>query len=182
MAAERVARTRYLVIGVIAFLAIVGIYIGSLTLSEGFAHVTRQLASAWYWVLLTAGGFGIQVGLFFFTRAAMRRRGRAATASTTASGGLSAGSMVACCAHHVTDVVPFLGLASAATFLAERQVFLFGVAIVSNVLGVTILLDTVQRHGLSRRLANRRINLSLAKKAVILAALPVLAVIFVATS
>ena len=37
------------------------------------------------------------------------------------SGGTSVTAMVACCLHHVTDVLPILGLSAAATFLTRYQ-------------------------------------------------------------
>ena len=66
------------------------------------------------------------------------------------SGDVSAGSMAACCAHHITDVLPLLGLSGLAAFLASYQVLFILIGVLSNVVGITIMLETIQRHGLSR--------------------------------
>ncbi len=79
----------------------------------------EQTAELWYWVLALAGGFGVQAGLFSFIRQSFRERRAAATASVATSGGVSAGSMAACCAHHLSDVLPLLGLSGLAAFLAN---------------------------------------------------------------
>lgn len=48
--------------------------------------------------------------------------------------------MVACCAHHVTDVLPILGLTAAATFLAEYQTAFMLVGLGTTFLGILVIL------------------------------------------
>jgi len=90
------------------------------------------------WIILPLIlGFGVQTALYtilkkrlFVPTSVVPPSG----AVTGASGATSTLAMVACCAHHVTDVLPILGLTAAATFLAEYQTLfmIFG-------LGVTLL-------------------------------------------
>jgi hypothetical protein len=61
------------------------------------------------------------------------------------SGGTSVTSMVACCLHHVTDVLPVLGLSAAATFLTryQRPFMLTGLGM--NILGIIVMLIVLYR-------------------------------------
>jgi hypothetical protein len=53
--------------------------------------------------------------------------------------------MVACCAHHVTDVLPILGLTAAAAFLAEyRQAFML-LGLGTTILGIIFMLGILIR-------------------------------------
>jgi hypothetical protein len=62
-----------------------------------------------------------------------------------ASGGTSTAAMIACCAHHVTDVLPLLGLSGAAVFLAQYKVPFMVVGIVSNAAGIGVMLRLIHR-------------------------------------
>jgi hypothetical protein len=48
--------------------------------------------------------------------------------------------MAACCAHHVTDVLPVLGLAAASTFLAQSRLTFMIFGLVTTVLGIAVML------------------------------------------
>ena len=72
--------------------------------------------------------------------------------------------MAACCAHHLTDVLPFVGLAGLAAFLAEYQLLFIIGGVLSNAVGIAIMLETIQRHGLSRRLARVRWSMGRVKR------------------
>jgi hypothetical protein len=61
------------------------------------------------------------------------------------SGGTSVTAMVACCLHHVTDVLPILGLSAAATFLTryQRPFMLAGLGM--NIVGIIVMLVVLYR-------------------------------------
>ena len=61
------------------------------------------------------------------------------------SGATSATVMLACCLHHVTDVLPILGLSAAATFLTryQRPFMLLGLGM--NILGIIVMLLVLYR-------------------------------------
>jgi hypothetical protein len=48
--------------------------------------------------------------------------------------------MAACCAHHVTDVLPILGLTAAATFLAQYRTAFMLVGLGITLVGITVML------------------------------------------
>ncbi|MBI2869775.1 MAG: hypothetical protein HYX96_08130 [Chloroflexi bacterium] len=155
---------RHVLVGFAAGCLLLGFYFGLLTLSQGLAHALEQSRSLWYWILPLAAGFGFQAGLFSFIRSGLRHR-RAAMASVAASGGISAGSMAACCAHHLTDLLPFLGIVGLTAFAAQYQTAFFTAGLVSSLIGSLVMLETIQRLGLCPRLASWRWNIARLRKA-----------------
>lgn len=161
---------KHILIGVGAGLLLLPVYFGIITLVQDARHAFDQFVGLWYWLIALAIGFGVQVGLFSFIRQELHARHKAATASVAASGGVSAGSMVACCAHHLSEVLPFLGLAGLASFLVNYQVFFLFVGVLSNVVGITFMLETIQRHGLCPWVAGWKWNVKRGRKWVTLSA------------
>lgn len=125
-------------VGVIAAAALVVFYAAVVGgASRSAAHLTSQAASDWYYLVPIVGGFGVQVGLV----AELRRRHRLmrAEAAAGASGaGASTVGMIACCAHHIVDLVPFLGATAAAAFLVRWRVAFMLVGIGVNAAGIAV--------------------------------------------
>jgi hypothetical protein len=89
------------------------------------------------------GTFGIQAALYSI----LRFRLFISTASTGhssiimgASGSTSATAMIACCLHHVTDVLPILGLSAVATFLTRYQRPFMLASLGLNLVGILVML------------------------------------------
>lgn len=167
---------KHVLLGLAAASLLPFIYIAVVSLSMGFTNAVQQASHLWYWILLLAAGFGTQAGLFSFIRQSLRERQRATTFSMGASSGVSAGSMVACCAHHISDMLPILGLAGLATFLANYQTVFILTGVLSNIVGITIMLETIQRHNLCHWVARWNWNMNLVKKRVMLSSGLILAV------
>jgi hypothetical protein len=55
-------------------------------------------------------------------------------------------AMVACCAHHLTDILPVVGLAGAALFLGSYQSLFLLVGVLSSFVGTVYMLGTFRRH------------------------------------
>ncbi len=96
-------------------------------------------------------GFGIQLGLYSYIRFNIGKKVTGATAEVATAGGISTGSMIACCAHHITDVLPIIGLSAAAVFLIKYQLPFILVGIFSNLVGITMMLNIIQKHGLYQK-------------------------------
>jgi hypothetical protein len=64
---------------------------------------------------------------------------------TGAGGSTSAVAMAACCAHHVTDVLPFLGLTAAASFLAEYRLAFMWLGLGTTLVGIAMMLRILIR-------------------------------------
>ena len=133
--------------GLSASLALVAVYIGVLGLANSTEHAVAEFSRLWYWMTPLILGFGVQVGLFAYARAASGD-GAAHAHGVVASGGASTFSMVACCAHHLTDVLPLIGLAGAALFLTAYQVPFLLLGLLSNIVGLVYMLGMLRRHGL----------------------------------
>ena len=173
---------RHFLIGTAAAVLLILIYLGLIAIAQDLTHALEQTSELWYWVLALAAGFGIQAGLFSFIRQSIRARRAATTGSVATSGGVSAGSMAACCAHHLSDVLPILGLSGLAVFLVRYQIFFIVAGVLSNIVGITIMLETIHRHGLSRKLAGWQWNMSWIKRGTMVSAIFILAATFFLTS
>jgi hypothetical protein len=131
------------------------------SIAESFIHAIDQLREIWYWIVILVAGFGTQAGLYTYIREVMkiRKESGAATSSMAAAGGISTTSMVACCAHHVTDILPILGLSAAVVFLNQYQTLFIVVGVLSNLIGITLMLKIIQKHSLYQ--SDQRIFVSL---------------------
>jgi len=134
--------------GFAGMLALTGIYFGIVSLAESPPHALELFLEDRWIVAPIIFGFGIQVTLYvilkkrlFIPVADVGPSG----ALTGAGGGVSATAMVACCAHHVTDVLPLVGLTAAATFLAEYRLAFMFVGLGTTILGILVMLTILFR-------------------------------------
>jgi succinate dehydrogenase hydrophobic anchor subunit len=165
---------KFIIIGVGAGFTLLVLYFGLLSLLNSFSHAISEFSRMWYWVLLLAAGFGLQVGLYTFIRDVIRQKQmKGATGAVVASGTLSTGSMIACCLHHLTDVLPLLGLAAATIFLLKYQTLFILTGVLSNLIGITIMLEIIQRNNLGGGLLKKFLvgDMSKIKKIVIVLSL-----------
>ena len=133
--------------GALAALVLVGLYLALVSWAQDLSHARELLWGDRYFLAAIAGGFGTQVGLFVYVRRVVSRRARGSAAAATATGtGTSTVAMVACCAHHVTDVLPVLGLSGAAIFLSDYRIPLMATGLAVNALGVAIMLRLAVVH------------------------------------
>lgn len=143
-------------VGLIGSVSLLVVYFLIVALAESAAHAISQFIDLWYLIVPLVVGFGIQVGLFYYIRKELKHRQQNASASMVASGGVSTTSMVACCAHHLTDVLPILGLSAAAMFLSTYQIFFMLLGVLSNLVGILLMLEIIKRHNLVRKDSNLR--------------------------
>ena len=179
-------RFRPILIGFLGALALTSIYILLLSWANSFSEALYAYHDLWYWILPLTIGFGTQVGLFSYIRKAMKSRHdkKVATSSVTASGGMSTASMIACCAHRAVDILPILGLSAAAIFLVEYQSLFMLMGILSNIIGIFVMLNIIQKHHLfsSGGMLNKvfRINMGKALRWVIVCSVLIFGVILLA--
>jgi hypothetical protein len=113
------------------------------TLGSGFYHALQQFKALWGYIITIATGFGIQIALYTH----IREFNITCRREVAVSGSMSAGSMVACCIHHVTDFIPLIGSGFAFFLSAYAELFLI-VGVLSNVIGITFMLATMQKSGI----------------------------------
>ena len=128
--------------GTAATLGILGIYFAVLTLVSGGAFALAQFGEFRGFILALALGFAIQAGLYGYLKAALREQS-APGAALAATGTTSTAAMVSCCAHYLVNILPVLGAAGIATFVAAYQTQLFWFGIVMNLAGITFMVRRV---------------------------------------
>lgn len=128
--------------GLVAASALLGFYLGLITLAQGWTHALEQLAEDRWFVAAITAGFGTQVGLFAYLRGL---HAAAAAGGLAASTGTSTTAMLACCAHHLVDILPVLGLSGAAIVLNAYKSPLLWLGIVMNLLGIIYLVRQISR-------------------------------------
>ncbi len=153
-----VRRALPVVFGLVGAVFLVLLYLGIVTWAQGWAHALELLSQDRAFVAAIASGFGIQAGLYTYLRLVVHRGMRLAmpTAATSVGTGTSSAAMVACCAHHVTEVLPLVGLSGAAIFLNDYRVPFMVAGLAVNAIGVAIMLRVVfQGRAHLRALAGR---------------------------
>jgi hypothetical protein len=128
---------------------ITSFYIGILTWAQGWDYASSQFVRDRWYVIPIILGFGVQAALYSILRFRLfipvASTGHAGSMIPIkgvmgASGGTSATAMVACCIHHVTDVLPILGLSAAAGFLTRYQHPFMLVGLAMNLIGIGVML------------------------------------------
>ncbi len=134
--------------GLVGALALTGLYFAIVSWAESPSHALELFWEDRFIVTPIILGFGVQVGLYTVLKKRLfmpiSDTGPSG-ALTGAGGGTSAVAMVACCAHHVTDVLPLVGLTAAATFLAEYRAAFMLIGLGTTLLGILVMLFILVR-------------------------------------
>jgi hypothetical protein len=149
---QKMSRTKRVLWPVGAGLAGAGtlmlLYFTIVSLAESPQHALELFWADRWIVIPIVVGFGVQAALYIILKKRLFVPITSTSASgalTGAGGGMSTLAMVACCAHHVTDVLPVMGLTAAAAFLAAYRTAFMLVGLGTTILGIgfmfTILLN-----------------------------------------
>lgn len=122
--------------GVLSGLSLIIFYLGVVSIFQGVEFAFLNLRSLWYLIIPLAAGFGTQVGLFLSIR-----HTATLTGTVAGTGTISGGSMVACCSHFLLNIIPIAGLSGLAIFLVKYQAWFLGVGIISNIAGISLMLN-----------------------------------------
>lgn len=118
---------------------LMALYLILVSLAEGWSHAVDLLLEDAWLIGPIMIGFGVQVGLYTYLKTGLHAAAHGTGALAGAGGGTSTAAMIACCAHHVTDVLPLLGLSAAAAFLAEYRIPFMLVGLVTNLIGIGVM-------------------------------------------
>lgn len=143
-------------VGMGGALLLFGLYFSIVSWAESPRHALDFFWQDRWLVIPILLGFGIQVGLYSVLKLQLylptltinptqQTSSGASTATMGAGGATSTVAMVACCAHHAADVLPILGLTAAATFLAQYRTVFMVAGLVSNLIGIAVILRTLSR-------------------------------------
>lgn len=130
------------VFGVAAMLALLALYLGTLTLLSGWDFTVAEFSRYWFFIVPLAAGFGVQVALFTRLRAIAANSKDAGTV-VAASGTTSTAAMVSCCAHYLVNVAPVLGATGLVAFAAQFQAELFWVGLAFSAAGIAFVANKV---------------------------------------
>lgn len=122
--------------GILGGLGLLIFYLAVVSIFQGIGFAFLNLRSLWYLIFPLAAGFGTQIGLYTSIK-----HTAALTGTVAGTGGVSAGSMVACCSHFLLNVIPIVGLSGIAVFLAAYQKEFLGIGIISNLIGIGIMIN-----------------------------------------
>lgn len=129
--------------GIAGVVTLAGLYFGIVSWAESPQHALELFWEDRWIVFPIILGFGLQVGLYTILK--LRLFVPVATIGASgpmigAGGTTSTIAMVACCAHHVTDVLPILGLTAAATFFAQYRIVFTLVGLGTTLMGILMML------------------------------------------
>ena len=134
--------------GGLGSLVLTAVYFGLVSWAESPKHAVEFFWQDRWIVIPIILGFGVQAALYSILklRLFLPVSFKSSTgASIGASGTTSTIAMAACCAHHVTDVLPILGLTVAATFLAKYRLAFMGIGLGMTLLGIGYMLFVIIR-------------------------------------
>lgn len=131
-----------IIFGLAGSLTLASLYLGLVSWAESFPHAVQYFwQDRWITIPITLG-FGIQTSLYVILKKRLfvpvTQTGPSGVLTGT-SGATSTMAMVACCAHHVTDVLPILGLTAAATFLAQYRTAFMLIGLGMTIIGISIM-------------------------------------------
>lgn len=134
-------------VGVLGTLAMSGVYLGIVSLARSPAHALSLFREDRALVIPILLGFGLQVGLF-----TLLKTGLYLPVHAPASGVVTAPAAASqrrrwwpAASHHVTDVLPLVGLSAGAVFLANWKVPFMIAGLATNLLGITLMLVALAR-------------------------------------
>lgn len=134
---------RATLIGLAASSLLLSLYFLIMFLSNSSFEIARdQLYSLRFWVIPLVLTFGIQIGMYSYLKLMFKQTSIKVTVASTAT---STTAMIACCAHHLTDILPLIGLSILATFLIQYQKWFLGVGIISNLVGIIFLYNLIKK-------------------------------------
>lgn len=128
--------------GTLASTILLGVYFAVLTLVSGWSFAQNQFADFWYFIISLVLGFGIQIALYQYIKTLVHE-GRGMGKVVGISGTTSTAAMISCCAHYLVNLVPILGVTGLVTFVAQYQVELFWVGLVSNIFGIGYMVTRI---------------------------------------
>jgi hypothetical protein len=128
-----------------AFLVL--LYFGIVSLVQSLSHALELLWTDRFFVAAIAGGFGLQIGLFTYVklRLHLSEHTGSSTALAATGTGTSSVAMVACCVHHLTEVLPLIGLSGAAIFLSQYRTPIMALGLVTNAVGMLVMIRHIRR-------------------------------------
>ena len=120
-------------------------YFTIVTLVSGWNFAQSQFSQFWYFILVLAVGFGIQVGLYTYLKNSIKSRNTSAKVLAV-SGTTSTAAMISCCAHYLINLIPILGISALITVISQYQVKLFWLGLAFNLAGIIYMTSRLVKY------------------------------------
>ena len=128
--------------GVLGTALLLIFYFATVALISGWDFAQGQFSKYWYFIVVLAFGFGIQVGLYTYLKNSISRKNISAKVLAV-SGSTSGVAMIACCSHYLANILPIIGISGFITFVTQYQVQFFWVGIALNLVGIAYISNKV---------------------------------------
>jgi len=139
---NKIMLTKSVQLGIVAFMLMLAIYFGVVSLISGMNFALEQFTKFWYFIVALALGFGIQIGLYTYLKNLVGQHG-ASGKVVVVSGTTSTAAMVSCCAHYLTNILPIVGVTGFLTIVAQYQIELFWLGLAFNAAGILYIVPKV---------------------------------------
>ena len=123
-------------------------YFVIVTSISGWNFAQDQFLRFWYFILVLAFGFGIQVGFYSYLKSAVHQNVSAKVVAT--SGATSTAAMISCCSHYLINILPILGVTAIVTFISQYQIQFFWVGLAFNFAGIFYMTNRVIKFSIGR--------------------------------
>ena len=128
--------------GVTATIAIMAFYLVAVGTISSQAYLKGQLAQFWYYIVLLAVGFGIQIALYSYLKSLHCARMPKATLAASSTSSVLA--MLACCAHYLITILPIFGIMTFVAAVYKYQVPLFWIGLLFSAIGIINMLRQIR--------------------------------------
>jgi Cu+-exporting ATPase len=128
--------------GTIAFVLMLAVFFGVVSLVSGWEFTLEQFTEFRYFIIALALGFGVQVGLYTALRQLVGQQ-KTSNKMVAASGTTSTAAMISCCAHYLANVLPVLGVTGFVSVVAQYQVELLWLGLAFNLGGILYIAPKV---------------------------------------
>jgi protein-S-isoprenylcysteine O-methyltransferase Ste14 len=140
-------RGRFKIRATVSAFGLLSIYMIVLTIGNSLNHAFLEIIKWWPFLTIQLLGFGLQASMYLYMRERQKMMTWNGQVSPMAmSSGVSATTMVACCLHHVTELLPIVSFSAATLLLSSYQYVFMSVGVLSNILGVVIMLIQMQKY------------------------------------
>ncbi|MDP1689380.1 MAG: hypothetical protein Q8L47_04640 [bacterium] len=136
--------TKSVLFGTLASAILLGVYFAILTLVSGWSFAQSQFSDFWYFIISLVVGFGIQIALYQYIKSLVHE-GLGMGKVVGVSGTTSTAAMISCCAHYLVNLIPILGVTGLVTFVAQYQIKLFWIGILSNIIGIVYMVSKIYK-------------------------------------
>lgn len=135
---------RATLIGLIGSVVLLAAYFSIVGLISGWSSTRYQFSQYWYFLVSLSGGFGIQLGSYYYLKHLVGRT-HASGKVVAVSGTTSTAAMISCCAHYLVNILPILGVTGILAAISGYQVQFLWVGLAFNLFGIYYVLSRIRR-------------------------------------